>query len=156
MLQQCFPFLRISFTFYSFPYLHSTCYFEFSHCSCFLPFITDPFPLAAYVFTLKMSAPISLETLAPNYQHVRRDVKKATTLFWLHYTTPLWRHSPILQRLWHCHLTTTFFGKYDNVWNITSIRLRVRKAGSSCLMHVVPNTSQPLVKILQWPDTVAS
>jgi hypothetical protein len=34
-------------------------------------------------------------------------------------------------------------------WNITSIRLAVRKAGSCCLMHVVPNTSQPLVKTLQ-------
>ena len=67
-----------------------------------------------------MPAPISLETLAPKNQHVRRDVKKATTLFWLHYTTLLWRHSPFLRRLRHCHLTTTFFGKRDSVWNITS------------------------------------
>jgi len=103
-----------------------------------------------------MPAPIFLETLEPKYQDDRRDVKKATTLFRLHWTTLLWRQSPFLLRLWHCHLTTTFFGKYDKVWNIASIRLGVRKAGRCCLVHVVPNTSQPLVKTLQQPDTAMS
>ena len=142
------------------PFFHTFLHFQFSLSSqhllfrfwpvFFLSFFYyAPFSSRAYIFTLKMPAQISLEMLTPKYQHASRDVKKATTLFWLHYTMLLWHHSPFLKKLWHCHLTTMFFGKYDNVWNVTTIQIGVTNAGRCCLVHVVPNTSQPLVKTLQ-------